>query len=112
MKTIRLTEKDLTNIIKRVISEEYGSEKKFRRRYDNLERLINSTIGNPDFDPTNFSDEFDYAQQVIDYVMFDYFVTYDDEIDEDELVYMMKEHFGETLFDVYRSQGSYDDDDE
>lgn len=112
MKTIRLTEKDLTNIIKRVVNEEYGSEIKFRRRFDKLERLINSTVANPDYIPTNFFDDLDYATSVINDVVTDYFREYDDDIDDDELVYMTKDHFGEFLFDIYRSEVGYEDEDE
>jgi hypothetical protein len=58
---------------------------------------------------SDFSDEFEYADNIIYYLISDY---YDTSI-EDELIEYLKEVYGESLLDLYRSgNDSYNDGDD
>jgi len=99
-KITRLTESDVNRLVKKVIKEqEFNIERWFKRRssefMSTLEQLIKEE------EPCTFGDEFEYAENIINWTMeasFDY-----DEYEnfEDELKDFLKEKFGEQLFDVY-----------
>jgi hypothetical protein len=99
-KITRLTESDVNRIVKKVIKEEDIDIKRwFIRRSDEflstLEQLIREE------EPCSFGDEFEYAENIINWTMeasFDY-----DEYEnfEDELTNFLNKEFGERLFDVY-----------
>ena len=69
-------------------------------------------------DPTYYSDEFEYADNMISFAVND-FLTIDDEFFEgdafdewtDRLTDMMKEEFGEELFEIWRSSNPDEDED-
>ena len=69
-------------------------------------------------EPSTFSDEFEYADNIISYIVEDAISNEDiSEDDEDELTDELKDTYGEDLFDTYRSEGgdmgdNSDDDDD
>ena len=70
-------------------------------------------------DPTYYSDEFEYADNMISFAVND-FLTIDEEFFEgdsfDEWTYrltdIMKDEFGEELFEIWRAANPEDEDDE
>lgn len=111
-KIIKLTEADLTRIVKRVISEQDDS--KFRRRDNEIQRILNKVTDDPENDPNYFSDEFEYADNMISFAVSKLLRKPENEnVDEDELFEYMKENYSEGLFDIYRSEAGdeFDDDD-
>ena len=69
-------------------------------------------------DPTYYSDEFEYADNMISFAVND-FMTIDEEFFEnsdsfdewtDRLTDMMKEEFGEELFEIWRSSNPDEDE--
>jgi len=67
---------------------------------EKFEEILNTTYA------SDFSDEFEYADNIISYLISDYVDT---EIEEDLIDYI-KEVYGDQLLDLYRS-GNDDDDD-
>ena len=70
---------------------------------EKFEEILNTTYS------SDFSDEFEYADNIIYYLISDYVDT---EIEE-ELIDYIKEVYGESLLDLYRSgNDSYNDGDD
>jgi hypothetical protein len=66
-------------------------------------------------DPTTFSDEFEYADNVISHIVQDAMANGDiDDEDEEELIDDLKDTYGYDLFDMFRDGGGdgFEDDDE
>jgi hypothetical protein len=70
-------------------------------------------------DPTYYSDEFEYADNMISFAVND-FLTIDEEFFEegdvfdewtDRLTEMMKDEFGEELFEIWRASNPEEDED-
>jgi hypothetical protein len=71
-------------------------------------------------DPTYYSDEFEYADNMISFAVND-FLTIDEEFFEegdvfdewtDRLTEMMKDEFGEELFEIWRASNPEEEDEE
>ena len=70
-------------------------------------------------DPSYYSDEFEYADNMISVAVND-FLTIDDEFFEDDsfdewtdrLTEIMKDEFGEELFEIWRASNPEEDDEE
>lgn len=60
-------------------------------------------------DPNNFSDEFDFADNIISWVVQG--LNLPDEIDEYDVINYLKDNYADTIFD-YHMSNSDDDDDE
>jgi len=61
--------------------------------------------------PSTFSDEFEYADNVISHIVEDAIANEDvDEEDEEELIDDLKQTYGYDLFDMFKSEGGDDED--
>jgi hypothetical protein len=60
-------------------------------------------------DPNNFRDEFDFADNIISWVVQG--LNLPDEIDEYDVINYLKDNYADTIFD-YHMSNSDDDDDE
>ena len=94
----------------RLISEDIDSRmgKYFRRRLPDIEEAIYREMD--ENDPNDFKGEYEYANNIISWVVqgledFDY-----DTMDEYQLRDLIKEYFGEMVIDYYLNNA--DDDDE
>jgi len=104
-KITNITESDINRLVKMVIKEEENTNVKtwFKRRKEvfilQLEGLINEE------DPCTFGDEYEYAENIINWAM-ESSLDYDEyENFEYDLKDFLKEEFGEQLFDVYLDAG-------
>ena len=118
-KVIRITESDLVRIVKRLINEQPSDDndipKDIRRRLPIITQVFDETVDSPDNDPNDFSDEFEYADNIISYVITKLIRITNDkyfEINESNIRDYLKETYGEFLLDKYRSEvDEYDEDD-
>ncbi len=63
--------------------------------------------------PSTYSDEFEYADNVISHIVGDAIANEDvDEEDEEELIDDLKQTYGYDLFDMFKSEGGDDEDNE
>jgi hypothetical protein len=101
-KIIKLTESDLTRIIKRVINEGYSLN--FKRRF----KLINDVIlelidsAKDEVDEDDFNDYYDYLENVVYWVVQELQSMYGDKDDfwydyEDEIIEYIKDEYDEYL---------------
>lgn len=103
-KVIRLTEGDLVRIVNRVIKEDYSRELEFR--FAPLTSIIYELIDNAkdELDSDDYSDEFEYIDNVIYYVVRELQNKLGDEDsfwydEEDEITEYIKEEFEDYLMD-------------
>ena len=109
-KVIRLTESDLARIVKRVISEGSQEDKLdmyLRRRSELIDELIEKNIDEVEEDGTFFIDQFEFADNIINWVVQDMKVP--DDIDENEVIDFIKDEYGESIMSRFESD---EDDDE
>jgi hypothetical protein len=101
-KIIKLTESDLTRIVKRVINEGYSLN--FKRRF----KLINDVIlelidsAKDEVDEDDFNDYYDYLENVVYWVVQELQSMYGDKDDfwydyEDEIIEYIKDEYDEYL---------------
>jgi hypothetical protein len=97
-----------------VISEQEDEiESRMRRRKDELINLIQFNVG--ENDPNNYSDEFEWADNIITWSVDELVEQPGNEWLSDrysELMDYAKEEFAEELFEVYRDNVTDDFDDE
>ena len=107
-KVIKLSESELVSIIKRIIKEQQdeiekhsefnaGVPSSVKRRLFQFEEKLKDIIDRTDVN--EFSDEFEYADNVISWALMESGL----EDDADELMDTFKDMFGDMLFDVYHS---------
>lgn len=114
-KTVRLTENDLTNIVRKVVAEQ---EREYillylRRRLEKISEILGKMVDDPNSDPLNFSDEFEYADNILSWTIQDLIREFNDgviEENEDEVMDNLKEIYSDHLFDIYNSQVDTEDD--
>jgi len=112
-KIIRLTESDLNRIIKRVISEELEEDELnlfLRRRSELIDELIEKNINEVEEDGTLFIDQFEFADNIINWVVQD--MKLPDDIDENEVIDYIKDEQGEYIMSRFNSVDDEEDDDE
>ena len=118
-KVIRITESDLVRIVKRLINEQPSDDndipKDIRRRLPIITQVFDETVDSPDNDPNDFSDEFEYADNIISYVITKLIRITNDkyfEINEENIIDYLKETYGEFLLEKYVSEVDEDDEDD
>ena len=112
-KVIRLTESDLARIVKRVISEGSQEDKLdmyLRRRVISIIDLIDKNIDEVEQEGTLFNDEFEFADNIISWVVQDMGVP--DDIDEGEIIDFIKDEHGDYILSHFNSEDDEDDDDD
>jgi hypothetical protein len=118
-KVIRITESDLVRIVKRLINEQPSDDndipKDIRRRLPIITQVFTETFYSPDNDPNDFSDEFEYADNIISYAITKLIRITNDkyfEINESNIRDYLKETYGEFLLEKYVSEVDEDDEDD
>jgi hypothetical protein len=112
-KIIRLTESDLNRIIKRVISEELEEDELnlfLRRRSELIDELIEKNINEVEEDGTLFIDQFEFADNIINWVVQD--MKLPDDIDENEVIDYIKDEQGEYIMSRFNYVDDEEDNDE
>ena len=114
-KIVRLSENDLTNIVRRVVAEQEREDVSLfiRRRLEKISEILGTVVDDPNSDPMNFSDEFEYADNILSWTIQTMRGVFgNDVIDEmeDEIMDNLKEIYSDHLFDIYHSQVEPEDD--
>ena len=110
---IRLTEKDLSRIVKRAINEkskENELDQFIKRRSSLIDELIEKNIDEVEEDGTLFNDEYEYAKNIINWVVQDMKVRED--IDENDIIDYIEDEHGEYIRSRFNSEDDEEDDDE
>jgi hypothetical protein len=67
--------------------------------------MFDNVMDDPENNPSNFSDEFEYADNIISYVFDTLFKNADiSEKDEEKIKDFFKEEYGDVIFERYRSE--------
>jgi len=105
---IIITEKQ-NKLLRNIISEKSGEDKLdmyLKRRSALIDELIEKNIDEVYEEGTLFDDEFEFADNIINWVVQDMKVP--DDIDENEVIDYIKDEYGEYIMSSFES----DDDDE
>lgn len=111
--TRKLTESDLTRLVKRVMSEQYNDEGQLDLN-ELAKKIVLSKKYSEIFDeltPSDYGDEFEFADNFL-YQLLD---DYEDEDFYDDLYDVVKMEYGDTILNIYLSDdgvGYFDDEDE
>ena len=112
-----MTESDLVRIVKRLINEQPSDDdnipKDIRRRLPIITQVFDETVDSPDNDPNDFSDEFEYADNMISWTLDELIRDTNDnyyEDNRDNLVDFIKDMYGDFLFDRYYSEVNDDEE--
>ena len=110
-KIIRLTESDLSRIVKRVINEkskENELDQFIKRRSSLIDELIEKNIDEVEEDGTLFNDEYEYTKNIINWVVQDMKVRED--IDENDIIDYIEDEHGEYIRSRFNSEDDEEDD--
>lgn len=97
----------------RVISEQDNTPIEIRRRIPEISQKFDEMLDSPDNNPNDFSDEFEYADNIISWTLDELISDTNDnyyEDNRDEIVDFIKNMYGDFLFDRYYSEVNDDDD--
>jgi len=97
----------------RVISEQDNTPIEIRRRIPEISQKFDEMLDSPDNNPNDFSDEFEYADNMISWTLDELISDTNDnyyEDNRDEIVDFIKNMYGDFLFDRYYSEVNDDDD--
>lgn len=94
--------------------DEYDFPEELKDRLNNIYDLLDEVMNDPEYNPSDYSDMFDYSQDVIGGVLFrlfkefgDKFEEYDDDIDD-----YLRNNEDEYIFNYYISNTDFEDEDE
>jgi hypothetical protein len=108
---IRHIQEANSRLEKRLLKEDFESS--IKRRIPALEELINAEIADNSSD--DFKDEFEYADNIIGWVV-DAFLQLPEnsqyEDDYDEIVEYLKEHYSEMIMSNYEEDDEWSDEDD
>lgn len=103
----------------KVISEQDNTPIEIRRRMPQISKSFDEMLDSPDNNPNDFSDEFEYADNMISWTVDELVFNTDDsyyEDNEDDVREFIKDMYGDFLFDRYYSEvnddDNYEDDEE
>jgi len=97
----------------KVISEQDNVPTEIRRRIPEISQKFDEMIDSPDNNPNDFSDEFEYADNIISWTLDELFRSTNDiyYLDNmDDVTDFIKEMYGDSLFDRWYSEANDDDD--
>lgn len=100
-------------LLRHIISEKSEEDKLdmyLKRRSSLIDELIEKNINEVEEDETLFDDEFEFATNIINWVVQDMKVP--DDIDENEVIDYVKDEYGEYIMSRFNSEDDDDDDDE
>jgi hypothetical protein len=108
-KVIQLTESEIISLVKQVIQEQL--EGKIRRRSAEIQDLVEMFINSED--PSNFNDEFEYADNIL-YGVYDDLIERYPDLDkyDEEIMDHLKDMYAQSLFDIWNEATSEDDGEE
>ena len=104
---------DQYKLLRRNVSEGSQEDKLemfLRRRSELIEELIEKNIDEVYEEGTLFDDEFEFADNIINWVVQDMKVP--DDIDENEVIDYIKDEYGEYIMSSFESDDDEDDDDD
>jgi len=102
----------------KVISEQDNTPLEIRRRMPQISKSFDEMLDSPDNNPNDFSDEFEYADNMISLTVDELVFNTNDsyyEDNEDDVRDFIKDMYGDFLFDRYYSEvndDDYEDDEE
>ena len=99
----------------KVISEQDNTPLEIRRRMPQISKSFDEMLDSPDNKPNDFSDEFEYADNMISWTVDELVFNTDDsyyEDNEDDVREFIKDMYGDFLFDRYYSEANDDDEDD
>ena len=99
--------------LRHIVSEQSEDDKLdmyLKRRSALIDELIEKNIDEVEEDETLFDDEFEFATNIINWVVQDMKVP--DDIDENEVIDYVKDEYGEYIMSRFNSEDDDDDDDE
>lgn len=100
----------------KVISEQDNTPIEIRRRIPEISQKFDEMLDSPDNNPNDFSDEFEYADNMISWTVDELIYNNTDdsyyEDNRDDIVDFIKEMYGDFLFDRYYSEANDNDDEE
>jgi len=108
---IIITEKQ-NKLLRNIISEKSGEDKLdmyLKRRSALIDELIEKNIDEVYEEGTLFDDEFEFADNIINWVVQDMKVP--DDIDENEVIDYVKDEYGEYIMSRFNSVDDEEDDD-
>ena len=97
--------------LRRVINEKFKDnelDRFLKRRSSLIDKLIEKNIDEVEEDGTLFNDEYEYAKNIINWVVQDMKVP--DDIDENEVIDYVKDEYGEYIMSRFESDDDEDDD--
>jgi hypothetical protein len=100
-------------LLRHIISEKSEEDKLdmyLKRRSALIDELIEKNIDEVEEDETLFDDEFEFATNIINWVVQDMKVP--DDIDENEVIDYVKDEYGEYIMSRFNSEDDDDDDDD
>jgi protein-tyrosine phosphatase len=103
---------DQYKLLRRIVSEGSQEDKLdmyLRRRVISIIDLIEKNIDEVERDGILFQDEFEFADNIISWVVQDMGVP--DDVDEDEVIDFIKDEHGEYILSRFNSEDDEDDDD-
>jgi hypothetical protein len=109
---IKLTESDLIRMVRMILEDSDDWMSRMKRRQGELTNLVEKQV-EQETNPDNFSDEFEYADNILSWALDEFINQPGNEWLEDkfdELLDYAKEEFGDQLFDIY--YGMTGDEDE
>jgi hypothetical protein len=114
-KVIRLSESQLVDLIKEIFYRRTDIRRRLSPEFTEENVIDRIEAEMEETDPNNYSDEFEYASNILSWVL-DYFYEYSDEPLYDELYEeihtYMKEEYGEMIFEFYNDNVDDDGDDD
>lgn len=105
----------IKNILQEEITENSNNNLILRRRLSTIENLIDKNIKEVEEEQTLFNDEFEFADNIISWVVQDLMNQGDSLNDYDELTDLVKDNFGDYILSQYNEldfSDFYDDDDD
>jgi len=94
--------------------EDYNFPDKLKDRLSDIYDLLDEVMEDPEYDPSDYSDGYDFAQDVIGGVVSklrnefgEGFEEYEDDVDD-----YLRNNEDETILDFYNSRSDFDEDDE
>ena len=99
----------------KVISEQDNTPIEIRRRMPQISKSFDEMLDSPDNNPNDFSDEFEYADNMISWTVDELVFNTNDsyyEDNEDDVREFIKDMYGDFLFDRYYSEANDDDEDD
>ena len=97
----------------KVISEQGEIPVEIRRRMPRISQKFDEMLDSPDNNPNDFSDEFEYADNMISWTLDELIRDTNDnyyEDNRDNLVDFIKDMYGDFLFDRYYSEVNDDEE--